>query len=74
MEFRKYPSIENSYRKGFAQAVRDAGEEAGAEWVVTEKIHGANFSFWTDGSNVACGKRTSLLETPDQIGTVTRDE
>ncbi len=33
-----------------------------AIWVVTEKIHGANFSFITDGQSVRCAKRKALLE------------
>eukprot|EP01130_Rhizamoeba_saxonica_P005486 TRINITY_DN2191_c0_g1_i1.p1 TRINITY_DN2191_c0_g1~~TRINITY_DN2191_c0_g1_i1.p1 ORF type:complete len:304 (+),score=53.11 TRINITY_DN2191_c0_g1_i1:33-914(+) len=30
-------------------------------WVVTEKIHGANFVFSTDGNTIRCGKRRSYL-------------
>jgi Rnl2 family RNA ligase len=32
-----------------------------ARWVVTEKIHGANFSFVTDGTQLLCAKRKSYL-------------
>jgi len=32
-----------------------------AEWIVTEKIHGANFCFVTDGDEVRCAKRKTLL-------------
>jgi Rnl2 family RNA ligase len=36
-----------------------------APWVVTEKIHGANFVILTDGSEVAFAKRKALL-APDE--------
>ncbi|UQA59107.1 RNA ligase family protein [Polyangium aurulentum] len=32
-----------------------------AEWIVTEKIHGANFCFVTDGREVRCAKRKAFL-------------
>ncbi|TKD00278.1 RNA ligase family protein [Polyangium fumosum] len=32
-----------------------------AEWIVTEKIHGANFCFVTEGEEVRCAKRKGLL-------------
>ena len=31
------------------------------EWIVTEKIHGANFCFVTDGSQIHCAKRKGFL-------------
>ena len=34
------------------------------EWVVTEKIHGANLCFMTDGQDIAIAKRKAIL-TPD---------
>jgi Rnl2 family RNA ligase len=36
-----------------------------ARWVVTEKIHGSNFSFVTDGKKIRCAKRKSYLD-PDE--------
>jgi Rnl2 family RNA ligase len=36
-----------------------------ARWVVSEKIHGSNFSFVTDGKKIRCAKRKSYLE-PDE--------
>ena len=35
------------------------------EWVVTEKIHGANFVVLSDGSTVSFAKRKALL-LPDE--------
>lgn len=54
-----YPSIDKP-RDADVQHARDAGMAEGA-WCATEKIHGANFSFITDGTNVAIGKRTSAM-------------
>jgi Rnl2 family RNA ligase len=34
-------------------------------WIVTEKIHGANFCLITDGAAIRCAKRKALLE-PDE--------
>jgi Rnl2 family RNA ligase len=39
--------------------------QAGGQWVVTEKIHGANFSIRYDGSNFYCGKRTGWINDQD---------
>lgn len=38
-------------------------------WCVTEKIHGANFSFLIDenGERIRCGKRTGLLDEDDDF-------
>ena len=60
MKFQKYPSIENSYRKEFIQHVIDENKTDGL-WVVTEKIHGANFSFWCNKREVRMAKRSCLL-------------
>lgn len=38
-----------------------------ADWVVTEKIHGANFCVLTDGIVVRCAKRKALLEKNDDF-------
>jgi len=36
-------------------------------WVVTEKIHGANFCFLTEGQSVRCAKRKSLLAADEDF-------
>jgi Rnl2 family RNA ligase len=36
-----------------------------ARWVVTEKIHGANFCFVVDGSTVRCANRRQFLASDD---------
>ena len=60
MKFKKYGSIENSYRQKSVQfAEIEFGRE---EFVVQEKVHGSNFSFWIDETNVVkCGKRSGLI-------------
>jgi Rnl2 family RNA ligase len=37
------------------------------EWIVTEKIHGANFCFVTDGRAIRCAKRKAFLGDDDDF-------
>lgn len=60
MKFTKYPKIENTYRKDFLDHIIDEGKTDGT-WLVTEKIHGANFSFWANKKEVKMAKRSCLL-------------
>ena len=62
MKFKEYTSIENSYREKYIQIIQSNGLDRGI-WVATEKIHGANFSFWCDGKRVTTGKRTNWTGT-----------
>lgn len=65
MDFKKYNSIENSYRQKDVQAIQvDFPNEL---FVIQEKVHGANFSFWTDGKEVICAKRTAFLKEGDSF-------
>lgn len=59
--FKKYNSIENTYDKEYLDKIRLEIDEA-QEFVVQEKVHGANFCFLTDGIAVKAGKRTSIIE------------
>jgi len=61
MKFIKYPEIENSYRKMFLDAISDHGFEK-EEFVVQEKAHGANLSFWYDGQKIESAKRSSFIK------------
>ena len=61
MDFKKYSSIENSYKIKYVDKIK--AYFPGKDFVVLEKIHGANFSFWTDGKEVRCAKRTDFLDT-----------
>lgn len=56
--FRKFNSIENTYRKEHINRIQLEGHWAG-EYVVQEKVHGANMSFYTsDGVNFTACKRS----------------
>jgi len=62
MEFTKYSTIENSYReKEINKIIENGFASKDIEWVVTEKVHGTNFSFICDGDSVQVAKRTSIL-------------
>lgn len=43
-EFKKFNSLENSYRENFIHKIREEGYE-NDEYIITEKLHGANYSF-----------------------------
>jgi Rnl2 family RNA ligase len=66
MSFKKYPSIENTYREKTIKEIKKFGFDLGV-WVVTNKVHGANFSFWCDGENVLCAKRNGFLKPDDNF-------
>ena len=61
MQFEKFNSIENTYRTKFVEQVRHL---LGAEepFVVQEKIHGANFSFWCNKDGIFTASRNKFLE------------
>ena len=61
MQFTKFSSLENSYRQNLIDKVQYEGKDVG-EWVVTEKIHGANFSFWCDGTEVLTASRSQFVD------------
>ncbi len=60
MKFAKYPRIENTYRKDVLDHIIDEGKTDGT-WIVTEKIHGANFSFWVNRTQIRMAKRSCLI-------------
>jgi len=63
-KLKKYSSIENSYQDEFIQKIIERGFDEG-EFVVQEKVHGANLSFWCDGSTIKCAKRTEFIAPDD---------
>lgn len=65
MEFKKYNSIENSYREKFLDYMKRELLHGG-EFVVHEKVHGANFSFWFDGEVFRCAKRSGFLSGKEE--------
>jgi len=60
MEFKKYNSIENSYQDDFMRSIIEQGF-GDLDYVVQEKVHGANLSFITDGQQILSAKRTELI-------------
>lgn len=61
MEFKKFSSLENTYRQNLIDKVQYEGRDGGL-WMVTEKLHGANFSFWCDGKEVKTASRTQFVD------------
>lgn len=66
MNFRKYNSIENSYRKPYLEILREEGFFKHT-YVVQEKVHGSNLSFITDGKSIQTAKRTDLLDEQEKF-------
>ncbi len=65
--FRKYNSIENTYRAEFLNRIQSHGFW-NDEYVVQEKVHGANLSYWTtDGKIFHAAKRTANLEMTERF-------
>lgn len=62
MKFQKYPSLENHYREKFINSIRMNPEAMSEIWQVQEKIHGTNFSFWSDGDTVKVASRTQFVD------------
>lgn len=61
LAFQKYPSIENPREKIISDLEKYGYTESDNQWCATEKIHGSNFSFITDGENILCARRSSIL-------------
>jgi Rnl2 family RNA ligase len=64
--FKKYSSIENTFDKEFIEKIRLEGF-ASVQYVVQEKVHGANTCFLTDGKTVRFAKRTGLVEAGEKF-------
>lgn len=65
MEFKKYNSIENTYQKAIIDKIFIQGFDK-ETYIVQEKVHGSNFSFYTDGKIVKIAKRTDFI-TEDEV-------
>lgn len=61
MDFNKFSSLENTYRQNIIDKVQYEGKDGGL-WMATEKLHGANFSFWCDGNEVKVASRTQFVD------------
>lgn len=66
MQFKKYSSIENSYRLEMRNKIIEYGFNR-YDWVVQEKINGANYSFWMNSEGYKPAKRTSFLTVEDDF-------
>jgi RNA ligase, Rnl2 family len=64
-EFKKYSSIENTYNKEFLDKVRE--DYGHCEYVVQEKVHGANCCFICDGKSLQFAKRSELVEEKEKF-------
>ena len=65
--FKKYNSIENTYRSLFLEKIKNHGFWKD-EYVVQEKAHGANLSYWTsDGINFRTAKRSGNIEASEKF-------
>ena len=60
MSFKKYSSIDNSFNRQFMECVMTE-MPTDLQYVIQEKVHGANTSFLCDGVEVLFAKRTSVL-------------
>lgn len=61
MDFKKFSSLENTYRGNLIDKVQYEGKNGGL-WMATEKLHGANFSFWCDGTEVKVASRSQFVD------------
>lgn len=61
MKWTKFGSIENTYREDEIQRVLEYGYDA-YKFFATEKIHGSNASFITDGKNIKMARKNSMIE------------
>jgi Rnl2 family RNA ligase len=66
ISFKKYNSIENVFDKEFVDKIKLEGH-GDVQFVIQEKVHGANFCFATDGKIVTAGKRTGFVETNENF-------
>ncbi|HEX7870989.1 MAG TPA: RNA ligase, Rnl2 family [Chryseobacterium sp.] len=66
MIFKTYNSIENAYQTRVIDQIRlqSFGDEV---FIVQEKVHGANFSFFTDGKEIKIAKRTAFIEKDEKF-------
>lgn len=62
MKFRKFESIENTYNKSNVSKIVFNNLNVG-EWIVTEKLHGANFSIYIEkGVVIGFGSRNQFVD------------
>jgi len=67
MQFNGYTKIENLSQGVIGKIFHFGFSEL--EYVVQEKVHGANFSFITDGKDLECSKRTRIIKDNESFFT-----
>lgn len=70
IEFKKFPSLENTYQTKPIQLAEELDFDK-IEYMVTEKVHGANFSFHVfrsgDSIEIKCAKRSGFIEQDEKF-------
>lgn len=62
MKFMKFTSLDNVVSQSTVHRVEGSGlTHPSVQWMVTEKIHGANFAMYSDGENFEFASRTAIL-------------
>lgn len=66
MIFKTYNTVENAYQARVIDQIRmqGFGDEV---FIVQEKVHGANLSFFTDGKEIKMAKRTAFIEQDEKF-------
>jgi len=64
MQFIKYQTIENHYNGRYLKNIKEY-IPLESQWIILEKIHGANFSIITNGDDIICCKRTGILKNDE---------
>ena len=64
MEFKRYTSIENSYRIAYIDQIIQRGL-SGGDWIVEEKIHGGCFCIYYNGIEFKCAKKSAFIVEDD---------
>lgn len=68
MKFRKYNSIENSYRQKFIDMITINPELMSQQWVVMEKIHGAHMDIYIDiDGTLQFAKRSGFVKEDEKF-------
>lgn len=61
MDFQRFPSLINTYKEKEIQRATEEDKVDGV-WVVSEKLDGANFSFWCGGDEVRVASRNQWVD------------
>jgi Rnl2 family RNA ligase len=66
--FKKYLSIENDYKEKYINSlIRNGFMGPRVQWILTEKIHGANFSAICDGNTITWARRSGIIDKDEKF-------